>query len=61
MVYIANNYNLNCNPYFSPCSYGQYYGYGNGFGSVHDGWTYNCCNCGPVTTPTGIIDYYRRC
>lgn len=47
-----------CN-YYSPCSYGQYYGYGTGYGSYHDGWGYHCSPC-CTTVPYGITDYYRR-
>lgn len=46
------------NNYFSPCSYGQYYGYGNGFGSYHDGWVVSCC-CSQQPN-TGLVKYYTR-
>ena len=45
------------NSYFSPCSYGQYYGYGDGFGSYHDGWVFPCC---PPNTYGNVVPYYTR-
>lgn len=46
--------------------YGQVYGYGAGFGSIHDGWVPKCCSpYGPsFCTPGGqyysMYSYYSR-